>query len=377
MKSFYFTLLAPVALALFASSAKAAQSHADAFSDEGLTKADVASLPNTQFLAHPDLPLDKDKNVIWCGTLQLAWNSAIDLVGEKLQFVTQPPVVDLLNQEDFTSADLDPNLFGAVADFEKNHVEDKIRAALQKTFGGAASPELIPEPEKNPQPYDFVAYSYLFKNLQFAKPFAKNTEFNFEDHPVKSFGFLERKSSLDPAIFLQVRINDYQSPDDFIITLQTKATDDDLILAKIAPGATMQETITSVMQRIAAQNGHWENPGTRDSLAVPDLNFDLKKSFKELVGLNLKPGPNIKVDNLVTEKVEQLVRFQLNEKGAVLKSEAVIQMVGAMAMANEPPPYEMLFDKPFLILMKQAKSDKPYFAMWVGNSALLIPGLSD
>jgi hypothetical protein len=33
----------------------------------------------------------------------------------------------------------------------------------------------------------------------------------------------------------------------------------------------------------------------------------------------------------------------------------------------------MIFDRPFLILMKQAKSDQPYFALWVGNASLLVP----
>jgi hypothetical protein len=37
------------------------------------------------------------------------------------------------------------------------------------------------------------------------------------------------------------------------------------------------------------------------------------------------------------------------------------------------PGHQMIFDRPFLILMKQTKSDKPYFALWVGNASLLAP----
>jgi hypothetical protein len=32
----------------------------------------------------------------------------------------------------------------------------------------------------------------------------------------------------------------------------------------------------------------------------------------------------------------------------------------------------MVFDKPFLILMKQTNSEHPYFALWVGNASLLV-----
>ena len=37
------------------------------------------------------------------------------------------------------------------------------------------------------------------------------------------------------------------------------------------------------------------------------------------------------------------------------------------------PARPMIFDQPFLILMKQANSDHPYFALWVGNASLLVP----
>jgi hypothetical protein len=33
----------------------------------------------------------------------------------------------------------------------------------------------------------------------------------------------------------------------------------------------------------------------------------------------------------------------------------------------------MVFDKPFLILMQRADSKLPYFALWIGNTELLLP----
>jgi hypothetical protein len=360
--------------ALLASSLalRAADSHAAAFTNDGLIKADVSDLKDTQLVAHPDVPLKPTDNIIWCGTLQLAWNQAIKLVGEKLQFTTQPPVVDLLNREDFTRADLDPGSYVAIADFERNHVEDKIRAALDQVFHGAASPELIPPVPPHPGPYDFVAYAYLFKDLQFPQVFEDNAPLNFgpSDTAVKSFGFLENKNKLKPGVFAQVKIYDYQGPDDFIISLKTRDPQDQLILAKVTPGETLDGTIAAVLSRI--KQGKMAVAQNRDTLSIPKLNIDLSKNFKDLEGLNLKPGPNTPVKNLVTSEVKQLVRFQLNEKGAVLKSEAVITM-RALAIARPLDIHEMIFDKPFLILMKQAGAPQPYFAMWVGNASLLIP----
>jgi hypothetical protein len=348
-------------------------SHAAAFSDDGLVKADVSTLKDTQLVAHPDAPIPKDTNVIWCGTLQLAWNEAINLVGEKLQFVNQPPVVDLLNREDFTRKDLNPDCYVALADFERNHVENEIRAALEKVFHGNASPELIPPTPDHPGPYDFVAYAYLFKNLQFPLVFAENDPIYFgagDGTQVKSFGFMEQKEKLKPGVFKQVSIFDYQGPDDFVIKLKTDDPQDQLVLAKVTPGATLQATIATVLKRM--NSGAGIPAKERDKLSIPKLNYDLRTDFPELEGLHLKPGPNTPTKELVISKAEQLVRFQLNEKGAVLKSEAVM-VVTDSAIAIPLDTHEMIFDKPFLILMKRADSAQPYFAMWVGNASLLVP----
>ena len=86
------TVVAGLAFACMAIKAMAdppVASHDDAFSKEGLFKADVSKLKDTQLVAHPDVPArPQDENVLWCGTLQLAWNKAIDLVGEKLHFTS-------------------------------------------------------------------------------------------------------------------------------------------------------------------------------------------------------------------------------------------------------------------------------------------------
>jgi len=109
-----------------------AGSHDDSFSRQGLFKADVSTLKDTQLVAHPDVPLAADENVLWCGTLQLAWNKAVGLVGEKLHFTRQPRMADLLNREDFTDADLDPSSCVALADFERNRVEDEFAPRWRK-----------------------------------------------------------------------------------------------------------------------------------------------------------------------------------------------------------------------------------------------------
>ena len=350
--------------------------HDDSFSKEGLFKADVNELKDTRLEAHPDLPLDPKVNTLWCGTLQLAWNEAVSLVGEKLDF--QPPSgpsvppasekeIDFLNRQEFQARDLAPGSYVALADFERNQVEARIRAALANVFQGAASPELIPPTPRNPGPDDFVAYAYLYKNLAFAVPFGAIPSQRFGDRDVQAFGF-NQDMHLPAQPQGQVLIYDYKSSDDFVIELKSKSTDDQLILAKIAPGASLGATAAETLRRMKLSLPEAAGPG--DALSIPKLNFDLRKDFRELEGLTLQPGPSTKIHlPLSLTKVEQLVRFQLNEKGAILKSEAVI-VARALAMMSR---HQMIFDRPFLLMMKQKNFNAPYLELWIANTTLLIP----
>lgn len=371
MKSQLRILAVLIVISTFSNLQAQTPSHADSFSKQGLLKANVAQLKDTELVAHPDAPLDATKNVLWCGTLQLAWNEAIGLVGEKLRFANEPPLVGLLNQEDFTRADLDAASYVAIADFERNHVEDEIRAALEKTFGGAASPELIPPIPTNPHPQDFLAYAYLYKKLAFRQAFEDKKPFAFGDTQVKNFGFTNERSEIRKDRVAQVTLCYYDSPDNFIIKVKTKSPEDELILAKIPTSSTLQAAMNYVVDRTT--NAKPIEIGFDDVLSVPKLNFDLRGDFPQLENLVLQPSRHARVNNLKTTSVKQLVRFQLNENGAILKSEAVMGFVGAVAMPTPPKIHTMIFDRPFLILMKQTGSPMPYFALWVGNASLLMP----
>jgi len=344
-------------------------SHDASFSRDGLFKADVNTLTDTQLVVSPGMPLAPDKNVLWCGTLQLAWNEAGKLVGEKMRFDRSSPAADLLNNGKFTRHDLDPASYVAIADFERNHVEDEIRAALEKTFHGAASPELIPPVPVAPGPNDFVAYSYLYKNLAFDTPFLADA-MTFHEKKVQDFGFGSDANAEQRR--METQIVDYLSSDDFIVQLRTKSPNDQLILAKITPQETLAKTIEFALHRIQKASPY--APDEADILSVPMLNFDLRRDFNELVGLICTPSAKAKIKGkLVFSQVKQLVRFQLNEKGAILKSEAVIVAMAGAAPGPEPMPHYLIFDKPFLILLKQKNSQQPYFALWVGNASLLVP----
>jgi len=343
--------------------------HDMAFSSANLIRADSKDLPTTAVSAHTYAAISAGENLIWSGSFQLAWNELIELIGEPVSFNQASPMADALNKQLLKDGDVDDAAYIAVADFIRNDVFGQIDRALAGTFGGAARPEYKPTPALGQRPQDIVVYSYLFKNLRFAKRFEElDQPLLFDGQPVACFG-VERCKPHQEAIRSQVKILDYADEDNFVIELSSKSADDQIIMAKVTPRATLEETIQAVLEMAAG-------PGVAmdysDILMAPKLNFDICRSYDEIVGLTLRTSnPDVAEDLLVLSAV-QGIRFQLDEKGVRLRDESHISL-GCSASASPPPQHRLVFDKPFLILLKQTQADRPYFAMWVGNTELLAP----
>lgn len=345
-------------------------SHDDLFDTQHLLQADAAALPTTCVSPHLQAPIETGRNVLWCGTFQLAWNEACALVGEDLHFAgNEPAIVPILNQKAFDKGDLDAASYVALADFVRNGVYGRIGRELHDKFGGHASPKALPSPADAPRPQDIVAYSYLFKNLKFAVPFERIEQpLVFDGCRVASFGISEEGKSSQRAMFPQVLVHDYQDADDFVIELQTKSSGDRVILAKTQPAKTLDETIAAVQHRAAGDNSPTAIWG--DVLKVPKLNFDITRTYSELLGARLAiANPTVAKDLMVTSAVQN-TRFQLDEKGVKLKSDAHISF-GCGAVAKPRHPRRLIFDKPFLIVLQRSDAKAPYFALWIGNADLL------
>src|SRR5215211_646318 len=113
------------------------------FRDEKLPGTDAASLKRTRVSPDLDAEIGKGTNVLWCGTFQLAWNEACQLVGGDLRFETEHPWIPVLNKHAFTKESLDASSYVAIAGFVGDNIQDKIRRALDEKFHGAFKPRFI------------------------------------------------------------------------------------------------------------------------------------------------------------------------------------------------------------------------------------------
>ena len=199
----------------------ARQDHDSVFTKEGLLTARDGDLKSTVVAPHLEQPIQPDQNVLWCSTFQLAWNEACALIGEDVHLQKDPPMVAVLNKKAATKADIDAASFVALAGFVRDGVYQRIDRELERKFKGQATPRYN-KPMGAVRPQDFVAYAYLFKNLEFPTPFQRLAEpLRFGETDVACFG-AEGRSKKHAKLYRQVAILDYQSPDDFVIELTTK-----------------------------------------------------------------------------------------------------------------------------------------------------------
>jgi hypothetical protein len=360
----------------------------EALSGEPALRADAQDLRSTLVTPALDEPLAAGKNVLYCSTLTLAWKELIAHLGGAGHRpglrsdepssapgpvkLTEPcPTADRLDRAAQAAApgDLDEASYVARAGVGPR-VIDAVRADLARKFGGAASPSMVPT---GVSPDEIVVYAYLFKNLAFADPFLREDTWGLAfagKHQVRHFGLWgEVEADRWEKMARQIVVRDHRSDEDFVVELTTRSTGDRLVVARVPPQATLGATVDHALERAEPSlfrrlaGGRFRK---QDELRVPVIDFDVLRRYVELCGKRLAARGN------VIAEAAQSIRFRLDDKGALLKSEA---FVGAPKGGLRPqfPPRRFVCDGPFLVMMARAGSRAPYFALWIDDTELLLP----
>lgn len=339
-------------------------------------------LKYTNFTAVMNSKIIQGKNLLFCSTFQFAWDSLKNnIIKDKVMLSGNPPVAQELNKSIIPKTDISSNSYVSMAGYKKDNIIKKINNALKSKFKNEA-PSLREDELLRPE--DIIAYAFLYKNLKFANEFESLADpimFNYGKikTEVKAFGVKEFK---DDAAYnelkKQVTLIYYKNDDEFAIKLNSSSAKDEIILAKIP----MQNTLMNAVEYVnkCAANVHvcrdndklcndMENLAINsgDTLQIPKLDFDILHNYKDLEN---KEVLNKGFRDYVIAKAMQSIRFRLNEKGALLKSEAKIIMAKAIRM--EVKTKKLVFDKPFLICLKEKGGKYPYLTIWVSNPEILM-----
>jgi hypothetical protein len=188
---------------------------------------------------------------------------------------------------------------------------------------------------------------------------------------VKAFGI----NHYEEHLASQVKILYYKNDNYFVISLSTSLKGHELILCRGVSFNTSLEAAVRAADSLT-RFGKSENYvfTEHDKLAIPVIKFNISKHYNTLEGQSFMSGEK----SHIIARALQRTALALDESGAEVESEAQIAVDSAMAPdSSVPPPSKRLyFDKPFLLMIRKANRNSPYFCAVIKNAELMeSPGI--
>ncbi|UPT67274.1 MAG: hypothetical protein M0D57_00825 [Sphingobacteriales bacterium JAD_PAG50586_3] len=224
---------------------------------------------------------------------------------------------------------------------------------------------------------EIVAIAEFTKKLPFSDWFHDIGSIRFNGKgSFESFGII---SHYDEVGISQMKIRHYNNNDEFIISLQPKDDDHEILLIMDTKyGSTLKDIFTSAKAKIKAterlvkskKTASWKTYFTKlDRMAIPAIEFFIKNRYHDIEGQDFKAGntPHIIVE------AWQSIDFKFDRKGATLEDQGYMASDSTVLETEKPQPKFMVFNRPFAIFLKRKDAKYPYFGMMVNNSELLVP----
>ena len=343
-----------------------------------VNEIDSEALKSTKITPVLDTPIRTNENLIYCSTFQIAWNELCNkhAMGT-LEIEKAPNYVKKLNELYKQQPLLSEDSYLAMAGTGAENIVDKINEAVGKKFGHLNKDELPPKLNFNLLPKDIVAFAYLYKNLEFEKPFNitkpiymkcqnkifKAAAYGYDLNDVhdeefgKQFEVLYHKPKLK---------NDYTSIE-VVLKLISKNTTEEIIISTLPAGKTIKDTYDCINKAI---NSYKKERYIISLLQIPKMNFNILHSYNELAGKKILNKP---IKNYLIRKAIQKFAFILNENGSKIAVYAFWEYYGIVNIRTVPITIEC----PFVIYLKDKTQSIPYFMAYVATPELLVRSEDD
>lgn len=304
----------------------------------------LSEYENTQFIPTLEHKISNDKNSVYCATLLFAWDEIRKQINSPLTISEEYFDLKLLN---------------------KSTSFENVLKSNEYKVSGAIDGDLISAKAEFNKSLPFELKLQSFKN-----------KLTFDGQKVSSFGVYGYDSYEQLKI---VKIIYYKNDNNFIIKLLPKDKEHEIILFKtdqnfnsIAEMTTEIEKLTEIGKTEKKNEKiNWKyHYSDKDIVIIPKINFNIETNYTNLENNRFSSNNQI----FQIETAWQRTAFILDESGAEIESEALVEAaVEEMVEEYEKPkPKKMIFDKPFLILLKRTDTKNPYFGLWSTNTELMM-----
>ena len=300
----------------------------------------LSEFKETEFIPTLEHEINSKKNSVYCVALLYAWDEIRKTISDSLEVSEQDSYLTLLNNS-------------------KSFVD--VLKSNEYSASGKINGELITARAEFSKSLPFEITLQKFKNrLTFCKD------------KVASFGV--NVYDCAPELLKIIKISYYKNDNNFIITLFPKDKEHEIILFKSEKIFNSMNEMNLEIQKLTKignaerrdEKQKWKYYFTNeDEVVIPKFNFDIETNYPQLEGNIFETSKQ----NFQIIEVWQRTAFILDENGAKIESEGTIR---ATLSIEKPKPKKMVFDKPFLLLLKRTDAKNPYFGMWITNSELMI-----
>jgi len=286
----------------------------------------VTELKNTDFVPTLESSFEIKNNIIYGATIPFAWNEIRNEIGTTLT--------------DFSSKQLK----------EINDTKSYINVLKNNEYETSVEVD-----EK-----EIRAKAYFRKSLPFEEPLTRfDKSLTFGNSNVESFGFWSSCSF--------AKINYFNDENDFSISLFPKNKEHEIILILQKEN---KSDFKQYFQRYNQQRKLAKNQriffNDNDKVEIPIIEYNLEKSFEKIVESTFKANN----EKFKMFEAYQRNAFILNENGAEVESETEMS-ADAVEEMERPKPKMMIFNKPFVVLLKRKDAENPYFGVYIANDELL------
>jgi len=301
----------------------------------------LSALKATEFIPTLESSISNDKNAIYAATLLFAWDEIRKEIGTPFTVDNSYNDLMLLNNSKSFLDVLKSN------EYSTEVVVEDFKITAKAEF-------------KKSLPFEFPLVSFDDKLI-------------FDGKKVASFGVYSASYEVAQII----KIVYYKNDANFILKLLPKDHDHEIILFKT------QEKFRSIAEMNTAIKKHskirseelksyklqWKYYlRDEDEVIIPKFNFNLETNYKTLENSKFTSG----LHGYNIDVAWQRTAFILDEMGAEAESYATVETtVEESSEEEKPKPKKLIFDKPFLILLKRTDAENPYFALWNTNSELM------
>jgi hypothetical protein len=338
----------------------------------------------------------------WTPTFQLCWNELINLIGTpRIMYVDgNPKLADELNTQPFDKSDLSENSYYiSVTKMTQKHKKE-IEKAIWDKFNEKSDilDKFEFENVSDNKTNKWFIYSMLLKKFKFHTPYKiLDADYfnNTEKDKYKYFGFTKgnidekAKETLENGYMENLF---YVNDNDFALKIYNKDKTEQMILYLTDSKESFETLYNEILDKNKYKNDYIrarakESAEKYGSFAkfkfhnyykIPFMHIDKTYNYnKELANKPIKDKTYNSTGRTWTIlKTLQTIKFDMDNEGAKLKSEAAIAVMKNTAVApidniiNIDNNY--FFDRPFVIFLKETGKTKPYFAARVRNGKFLV-----